>query len=139
MLNYANGRLHYNNFSFAILENFYLKSETDGEADNFITLVSPDESFSVDLSIIENSEGAYEELVSVIEDMVPSIVYPISPISINGIQGYHATYRTKITQYYEAWLDIESGVTFNFVIETHRDILSVNCTKFFADIAPHRK
>ena len=116
MLIYANGRLHYKKFSFAILENFYLKSETDGEADNFITLVSPDESFSVDLSIIENSEGAYEELVSVIEDMVPSIVYPISPISINGIHGYHATYSTKRTQYYEEWLDIESGLTFNFFI-----------------------
>jgi len=139
MLIYKNGRLHYSKFSFAILDDFYLKTESIGEANYFITLVSPDKRFSVDLSIIEDSEGAYEELVSVIEDMAPSIVYPISPISINGIQGYHATYRAKRTQYYEAWLDIDSGVTFNLVIETTGDILSIDCTKLFADVAPQLK
>lgn len=59
--------------------------QTDTESDNTIHLYSLEEFYSVELWVEENCNGSEAELESVISDLAHTVVYPIAPISVNGL------------------------------------------------------
>ena len=136
MLQYKNHRVHFEGVSFQIPDGFFLDSTYGEESDNTIHLYSSDETFTLELRVEEDCDGAEAELESVISDLSPTVVYPIAPITVNGLSGHHATYRNRRTQYYEAWFDVDDGVALSMVVETKGDILNVDAKALVAAVDP---
>ena len=84
----------------------------------------------------EDSEDSEAELESLIADLKANVVYPISPISVKGLSGFHVTYRSIRTQYYEARFDIAEGGTFLLVVDTNGDILDIDCAALLSSVDP---
>ena len=136
MLQYINHRFYCRGISFQIPDGYFLDSTPGEESDNTIRLYAPDESFAVELRVEEDCDGSQAELASVIHDLTPTVVYPIAPITVNGLSGHHATYRNRRTQYYEVWFDIDDGVALSLVVETKGDILDVDANTLVTSVDP---
>lgn len=136
MLQYVNHRFHSKGVSFQIPDGYFLNSEPGEEKDDMLYLYAPDKSFHVMMQIEEDCDGSADELETVLDDMAATVVYPISPVAVNGLSGHHTTYRTKRTQYYEVWFDISVGVALSIVIETYGDIMDIDTAAVIAAIDP---
>ena len=136
MLLYKNHRFYYENISFQIPDGFYYDSAPREESDNLIYLHPADESYDLQLRIEEDCDGSKAELDSVIYDLSATVVYPVAPISCGGLSGHHATYRSRRTQYYEAWFDLEDGRALTIVVETKGNILDVDTKALVANVDP---
>lgn len=139
MFLYRNHRLYYGNVSFQIPDGFFLDANPDEDTDDYLKLVAPDESYSIDIRFYQDSMDAKAELESVIHDLRAEIFYPVAPIIMGGLPGYHATYRDRRTQYYEAWFDIEESFTLDMVFYTKCDILSIDTAAVVAAIDLRRE
>lgn len=126
MMQYKNHRFYWANISFQIPEGFFFDPVEGCDIADTIRLFAPDDSFTLELQIEKDCMGTEEELASVIHDLEPNLVHPIAPLTVNDLQGHHATYRCRRTQYYEAWFDIGKGSALNFIVSTHGDILDVD-------------
>lgn len=136
MLQYKNHRFYWEGISFQIPEGFFFDPVEGCDVLNAIRLFAPDESFTLELRMEEDCMGSEQELASVIHDLEPALVYPIAPLTVNGLQGHHATYRCRRTQYYEAWLEIGEGNALSLIIETHGDILDIDTAAVVAAVDP---
>ena len=136
MLQYNNHRFHCGPISFQIPEGFILAPGDGTSFAETLRLYAPDESFTLELRVEEDCMASVLELASVIHDLEPTVVYPIESLSVNGLHGYHAAYRCRRTQYYEAWFDMEKGRALNLIIKTHGDILAVDTAAVFAAVDP---
>ena len=136
MMQYKNHRFYWEGISFQIPEGFFFDPVEGCDVLNTIRLFAPDDSFALELRIEEDCVGSEAELASVIHDLEPTLVYPIAPLTINGLQGHHATYRCRRTQYYEAWLDIGEETALSLIIETRGDILNVGTAAVLAAVDP---
>lgn len=135
MLQYKNHRLHYNNFSFAIPNNYYLNTEADDCTADTVYLVSEDMRYLVELSLQYQTKGAADELASVIIDLDCPVIEAVAPFSINGLQGFCATYTSGGDYYHELRLDLEEGeegitefvviIRTEDVIETQKDVSAI--------------
>lgn len=136
MLRYINHRFHCGTISFQIPDGFYFNSEPGEESDNTLNLCDPDETFTLELRVEEDCDGSAVELESVINDLAPTVVYPIAPLTINGLSGHHVTYRNRRTQYYEAWFDMADDASFSLIISTAGDILDIDAAAIVTAIDP---
>jgi len=136
MFRYQNHRFYCSCFSYQIPDRFFIDTNPDEDTDDYMQLVSPDESFSVDIRLEQNCKRSNNELASIIHDMTATIEYPIAPIELNGLHGHHATYRTNQSQYYEARFDLPDNQSLCLLIVTGSDILSIDTTAVVAAIAP---
>ena len=138
MLCYKNHRFYAHNASFKIPDGYFIDTEPGMEADECIHLWGPNGDYSVEVRMHTDSANAEASLESVLNGMRPTILKPVSPISINNMTGYEATYRHTRNQYYELWLDIDEGVTMCIVILTSKDILQVDSAAVTAAIDPQQ-
>ena len=134
MFRYQNHRFYCSCFSFQIPDKFFIDTNPDEDSDDYMKLVSPDESFSVDIRLEQNCKRSYDELASIIHDINATAIHPIAPISMHGLHGHHATYLTKQTQYYEARFDLTGDQSLCFLIVTDNDVLSIDTTAVIAAI-----
>ena len=144
MLQYKNHRLYLDNFSFAIPNNYYLDLENDEIAADMIHLFSEDMRFLVDLCIQYQTRGAGDELTHVLLDLACPVIEAMTPFSINGLDGYCATYTSGGDYYHELRLDLwenDEGVTeFVVIIRTEDVIESKNdVADIISLIAPMRE
>lgn len=126
MLQYKNHRLYYGDFSFAIPNNYYLNTEADDCTADTVCLASEDMRFLVELSIQYQTRGAADELTSVIRDLNCPVLEAVAPFSINGLQGFCATYTSGGDYYHELRLDLEDtddGMTEFVVIIRTEDVI----------------
>lgn len=136
MFRYQNHRFYCSCFSYQIPDGYFIDTNPDEDTDDYMRLVSPNETFSVDIRLEQDCERSDGELASIIHDITATVVYPTSPIELNGLQGHHATYRTKQSQYYEARFDLPDSQALCLLIITAGDILSIDTTAVVAAIAP---
>ena len=139
MFRYKNHRFYYDNISFQIPDGFFLDANPDEDTDDYLKLVAPDESYDIDIRFEQDCMDAKSELESVIHDLKAEILRPVAPICMNGLTGYHSTYRDKRTQYYEAWFDIEDSFTLDVIISTRGNILTIDADAVIAAIDPRRE
>lgn len=136
MLCYKNHRFHHRQVSFQIPEGFYIDTEPELVSDNSLHLYSPDMLYRLDLQIVTTSNGSSEELASVLRDMKHTLVRPTLLLSINGLTGVHAAYRSEGTQYYEAWLDIATGVSMLILVSSKLSIEKIDTAAIVAAVDP---
>ena len=134
MLQYKNHRFYWRRISFQIPEGFFFDPVEGDDAAEALQFFSPDDSFTLELRIEEDCMGSEGELASVIHDLEPTVVYPIAPLTVNGLQGHHAAYRCRRAQYYEAWFDIGDGSALRLIIKTRDDIRGVDTAAVVADV-----
>ena len=126
MLHYKNHRFHVANVSFQIPDGYFLDTDPEENANNCIRLWDQDKLYSVEIRVDDSSRGSEMELAYVLQGMNPRILHPIRPVCVNGIMGHHATYRNTRTQYYELWLDIDTGLAMLVLIVTKADIMKID-------------
>ncbi|MBQ4624317.1 MAG: hypothetical protein IJB51_07240 [Clostridia bacterium] len=136
MLHYVNHRLIGGGVSFQIPDGYFIDLVPGIEFDNGVRLLSPDESFSVELRVEEDCEGAVKELTSVLNDLEPVEICSVEPITMNGLSGYHATYRCLRYQFYEAWFDVDKTTALSLAVETQGDIMDIDVGAIVADVDP---
>jgi len=136
MLCHKNHRFHCGKVSFQIPEGYFIDTAPELTSDNFLHLYAPDLSFFLDVHVDTESKTAAAELSSVLRDMKHTLVQPISIISINGLTGVHAAYRSEGTQYYEIWLDVEKNVTLLLLLSTKLPIEKINTAAIVAAVDP---
>jgi len=136
MLCYKNHRFHFGKVSFQIPEGYFIDTAPELISDNFLHLYAPDLSFFLDVHVYTESKESAAELTSVLRDMKHTLVQPISIISINGLTGVHAAYRSEGTQYYEIWLDVEKNVTLLLLLSTKLPIEKINTAAIVAAVDP---
>lgn len=134
MFCYKNHRLCFGQMSFCIPEGYYLDCESGEGIDSIVRFWAPDKSYSVELRVNPECAGSEFELASVLHDMKPTVLRAMEDVSVNGLSGYHATYRTRKTQYYEMWLDIALGTTLSLLIETARNIMDIDIPALLTEI-----
>lgn len=144
MLQYKNHRLYYNDFSFAIPNNYFLNPEAADCGAETVYLVSDDMRYLVELSLQFQTRGAGDELAHVILDLGCPVLEAMAPFSINGLDGYCATYTSGGDYYHELHLDLEDsgeGMTeFVVVIRTEDVIESKNdVADIISKISPMRE
>lgn len=88
-----------------------------------IFLLSPEKDYSLIILICDDTLSAYEELLSTVKDF--TIIEPVSEITVNGLHGYHAAYRTRTEQYYEAQLDVPGGIVSIIIKSDMKNILGI--------------
>lgn len=135
MLQYKNHRLYYGDFSFAIPNNYYLNPEAADCGAETVYLVSEDMRYLVELSLQYQTRGAGDELAHVILNLGCPVLEAVAPFSINGLQGFCATYTSGGDYYHELRLDLEDtddGMTefvviirTEDVIETQKDVAGI--------------
>lgn len=136
MLQYKKHRFYWGLISFQIPEGFFFDPVEGTDVLNTIRLFAPDDSFTLELRIEKDCAGLELELASAIHDLEPALVYPIAPLTINGLPGSHATYRCRRIQCYEAWFEIGEGTALSLIIETHGDILDIDTAALVAAVDP---
>lgn len=136
VLRYVNHRFIGRGVSFQIPDGYFIDLVPGIEIDNGVRLLSPDESFSVELRVEEDCEGAVKELSSVLNDLEPVEICSVGPIAINELSGYHATYRCLRHQYYEAWFDVDETIALSLVVETQGDIMDIDVATIVAVVDP---
>ena len=144
MLQYKNHRLYYKDFSFAIPNNYFLNPEAADCGAETVYLVSDDMRYLVELSLQFQTRGAGDELAHVILDLGCPVLEAMAPFSINGLDGYCATYTSGGDYYHELHLDLEDsgeGMTeFVVVIRTEDVIESKNdVADIISKISPMRE
>lgn len=137
MLQYAKHRFHFRGVSFRIPDDFFLDSVPDVKSGNRVLLVAPDRNYSVEIRIEEDTDGSEFELQTEIEDLAPKMVHSIAPIAINGLSGFHATYRNRRSQGYAVWFDLNNGSDcLNIVVSTQGNIENIDTAAIIIDIDP---
>lgn len=136
MLCYKYHRFHFGKVSFQIPEGYFIDTAPELISDNYLHLYAPDLSFFLDVHVYTESKKSTTELSSVLRDMKHTIIQPISIISINGLTGVHAAYRTEGTQYYEVWLDVEKNVTLLLLLSTKLPIKKIDTASIVAAVDP---
>ena len=116
MLQYRNHRFCWGQVSIEIPDGFYWNTDVDRALQIGVFLISPEKDYTLDILIYDDAASAYTELVDTVKDFEPLSL--ISEITINGFQGYQATYRTRTEQCYEAQLNIPGG-TLSIVIKSN--------------------
>jgi len=136
MFRYQNHRFYCSCFSYQIPDGYFIDTNPDEDSDDYMKLVSPDKSFSMDIRLEQNCKCSNAELASIIHDITATIDYPITSIELNGLHGHHAIYRTKQSQYYEARFDLPDDQSLCLLIIATDDILSIDTAAIVTAIAP---
>lgn len=134
MFCYKNHRLCFGHVSFCIPEGYYLDCELGEGIDSIVRFWAPDKSFTIELRVNTECAGSELELASVLHDMKPTVLRAMEAVSINGLSGHHATYRTRRTQYYEMWMDIALGTALSLLIETPKNIMDIDISALLTEI-----
>lgn len=123
MLQYKNGRLYGNGVSFEIPEGFFIEPNPGVALMDGIMLFSPDKKFWVQYEF-QKMESAHDGLHVLLSDFEGTVLNPITPLEINGLNGYCASYLDGTYSYYEARFDIlpedSEHTTFLFIIGVRR-------------------
>lgn len=126
MLQYIGHRLSCDGVSFAIPDGFYLNDKTDDGAENGICLLSPDQTFRLDIGIEHFVYPSQKELADVLGEMGYQVLSDIQSITINGLHGHYAAYSGRQHQYYEARFDLQGDqngtVALVILISTDHDL-----------------
>lgn len=136
MLHYHNHRFHRKNFSFQIPDGFFLDTEPEVEADNYLRLWLPDQKNSLTVDFAENCADTKSELEGVIADMEPRWSSPVEAVTVNGLGGHYAEYHLTHSRYYELWLNLAEGAAVNIVIRTPDELSGADLSAVLAALDP---
>lgn len=135
MIQIKNGRLQKYGLAFALPEGFFLETQTEVGQEDGLEFWSEDEALQMHIDFFCDDENSEETLKSwFLPDPVTGafnyvLLEPISPVSLDGISGYTAIYRSsddgeKHEEYYELRLDLgktEDGyLQFAIVLQVHK-------------------
>ena len=88
MLQYKNGKLHTNGFSFEIPEGFYLNTVPGSTHENMVEFFAPEKTFSICFKFEDDCEDIQTELeYDLTEDAGGIALKPIKDVVVNGIKG----------------------------------------------------
>lgn len=122
--------------SFQIPDGYFLNFDPEMVGDNGVRLYSPDQSYTVELRLEEDCDGSARELTAIIQDLQPTVVYSLAPLTVNNVSGHHTTYRGLRHQHYEAWFDVDGTTALSLVVETQGDILKIDTAALVAAVDP---
>jgi hypothetical protein len=136
MFQYKNHRFHFGGISFQIPDGYFFDSGRKDEGDILFRLHAPDQSFAIDVRIEMDLDGILTEMQNMLDDFGSDIVYPPAPLQMNGLHGYHTTYRNRRSQSYEAWFDLGAENALSLTLTTRSNILDIDTAAVLAAIDP---
>lgn len=150
MIQIKNGRLQKYGLSFALPEGFFLETQSEVGQEDGLEFWSEDETLQMHIDFFCDEENSEETLKSwFLPDSVTGsfnfvLLEPISPVSLDGISGYTAIYRSgddseEHKEYYELRLDLgktEDGyLQFAIVLQVHKgNVYEVVYSSLFRNI-----
>ena len=136
MFQYKNHRFHFGGVSFQIPDGYFFDSGRKDEGDILLRLHAPDQSFAIDVRIEMDLDGILTEMQNMLDDFGSDVVYPPAPLQMNGLNGYHTTYRNHRSQSYEAWFELDAENALSLTLTTRSDILAIDTAAVLAAIDP---
>lgn len=107
MIHFEHGAFCAAGIAFHVPDGFFLETDPEDEALPWgISLYAPDQTYNVRLYWEEASMGSEEELNDMLSDGEYVILSPVAPLTVNGLEGFHAAYQSGGYGYYEARFDL---------------------------------
>ena len=120
--------------SFKIPRNYTIDIRNSSE--DCFRLIPPEADFILELRAERDIDGTEAELQSILEDMEPVILRPVSPLTLNGLSGHHAVYSGRRFQYYAAWLTSLPSAALSITVTSEGNILDMDTAALLAALDP---
>lgn len=102
VIQYKSGRLYIPGISFPVPEGFYLYTDVDSVADNYLQFISPDYQYRLSFQAVDSlSSDVQKDLELIIRETGGQVFTAPSPLSTNNLKGYYAIYGHEGEVYYE--------------------------------------
>lgn len=136
MLRYLNHRFHFDGISFQIPDGCLFHAGAAMEEEHCLVLFDADETFTLELRIEEDCDSSDKELRTILHDLSPIVLQPVTPMVINGLFGHYTIYRSRRTQHYMVWLNINRETAFTIDISTTGDISAIDTAALVTAVDP---
>ena len=136
MFQYKNHRFHFGGVSIQIPDGYFLDSGRTDAGDILLRLHTPDQSHTIEIRIEKDLDGILTEMQNMLDDFGSDVVYPPAPLTMNGLNGYHTTYRLRRSQSYAAWFALDAENVLSLTLTTRSSILDIDTAAVLAAIDP---
>ena len=117
MLIYNNGYFSLGGVSFKLPNGIGIDTDNEEINGEGLTLVAPDESFTVQIAFEKCDSDAHEAFAHLFDDEVSyKLIGEIKEITVNKLNGYQAVYEDRSTLNEEYALDIDRCEEYNILI-----------------------
>lgn len=106
------------------------------EEEHCLLLFDENDTFTLELRLEEDCDSSDQELRTILHGLSPIVLQPVTPVVINGMFGHYTVYRSRRTQHYRAWLNMNRGTAFTIDISTTGDISDIDTATLLAEVDP---